>query len=99
MHKPYIIIGTEPWLSSDFHNNEIIPEYCSYIIYWDDRSDGYGIAVSKQFTSSEIALFQTNCEILWTQIIMNNGANLYFGTHYRLHIYDQYSIALPTEII
>ena len=40
----------------------------SYIIYYNDRSGGYGgimIAISKQFTSSKIALLQTNCEILY----------------------------------
>ena len=78
-HKPHIIIGTETWLSNNIHDNEVIPEYCNYVIYRNDRSDGYGgilIAISKQFTSSKIAMLQTNCEILWTQIIMNKGANL-----------------------
>ena len=35
------------------------------------------IAISKQFTSSKIALLQTNYEILRKQIIMNKGTNLY----------------------
>ena len=64
-HKPHIIIGTETWLSNDTCNNEIIPEDWNYIIYRNDRSDGYGgvmIAISKQFTSSKISLLQTNCE-------------------------------------
>ena len=49
-HRPHIIIGTETWLSNDVQDNEIIPEYCNYIIYHNDRSDGYGgimIAISK----------------------------------------------------
>ena len=61
------------------HDNEIIPKYYSYIIYHNDRSDGYGgimIPISKQF---KIALLQTNYEILRTQIIMNKGTDLYVG--------------------
>ena len=42
------------------------------------------IAISKQFTLSKIALLQTNCEILWTQIIMNK--KIYVRAYYRLHI-------------
>ena len=39
------------------------------------------IAISKQFTLSKIAVLQTNCETLWTQIIMNNGTKLYVGAY------------------
>ena len=50
-HKLPIIIGTETWLSSDIHDSKIIPEYCNYIIYCNDRTtDGYGgimVAISK----------------------------------------------------
>ena len=58
------------------------------------------IAISKQFTSSKIALLQTNYEILRTQIIMNKGTNLYVGPiSCRLHIvHDQYSIDELTVI-
>ena len=73
------------------HDDEIIPEYYSYIIYRNDRSDGYGgimIAISKHFTLSKIALLQTNYEILRILIIMKKGTNLYVRAYYRLHIYD-----------
>ena len=32
MHKPYIIIGAETWLSQDVSNNELIPSDLNYNI-------------------------------------------------------------------
>ena len=72
MYKPHIIIGTEIWLSNETCDNEIIPDGWNYVIYRNDRPDGYGgimIAISKQLTSSKTSSLQTDCEVLWTQII------------------------------
>jgi len=40
MYYPDIIFGTESWLSSTFHSNEIFPH--NYNIYRKDREDGFG---------------------------------------------------------
>ena len=40
----------------------------------------------------EITALQTNCELLWTQIVLANSNKLYIGAYYRLHVGDQNSI-------
>ena len=81
-HKPHIIIGIETWLSNETCNNEVIPDGWNYAIYHNDRPDGYRgimIVISKQLTSLKTSSLKTYCEVLWTQIIMNKGTNLYVG--------------------
>ena len=50
------------------------------------------IAISKVLPSYEMTDLQTDCELLWIQIILGNGNKLFVGAYYRPHIDDQHSI-------
>ena len=94
-HKPHIIVGTETWLSAGVNNNEVIPAEWNYNVYRKDRPDGYGgvmIAISKLIPSYEMTALQTECELLWIQVVVGNGNKLFIGAYYRPHIDDQQSI-------
>jgi len=71
----------------------IIPPKWNYNIYRKDRSDGYGgvmIAISKVIPSYKIIALQTDCELLWVQVMVGNGNKLFLGA--RPHVNDQHSI-------
>ena len=50
------------------------------------------IAVYKQINSHEMTELQTECKLLWTQLIIGNSYKLFVGAYYRPHIGDQCSI-------
>ena len=47
------------------------------------------IAISKLIPSYEMTALQTECELLWIQVVVGNGN---VGAYYRPHIDDQQSI-------
>ena len=73
-HKPHIIVATETWLSAGVSNNEVIPAEWNYNVYRKDRPDGYYggvmIAISKLIPSYEMTALQTECELLWIQVVV-----------------------------
>ena len=95
--KPDLICGTESWLrgikpGKDPERNciktsEAFPE--SLTVHRNDRSSGIGGGV---FTASREGLLMdaqpkltTDCEIVWSKVLMKNKKDLYLGSFYMPH--------------
>ena len=83
--KPDIIFGTETWLSDSISPYEYISP-SKFTIYNKNRKDGYGgvlLAISNQYTSSQVTDLEVDCELIWAKITSTNNKTLYLGTYYR----------------
>ncbi|XP_041453154.1 uncharacterized protein LOC121406198 [Lytechinus variegatus] len=87
--KPDNVQGTETWLSSSIHSNEIFPD--DYVVFRRDRQVGQhgGIltACRNDLVMSRKEEFEGDGEILWTQIELQGRRTLLIGTVYK-HKHD-----------
>jgi len=88
--KPDIIIGSETWLNPEIPSCEYFPTD-EYNIYRKDRpkntqNQSYGgvlLAVSTKLHSKEVKELQTDSEIVWCEVNMENTRKLPLGSYYR----------------
>jgi len=88
--KPDIIIGTETWLDPSVSSYEYFPAN-KFNVYRKDRPPnskgqshgGVLIAINNEFESSEITELQTDCEIVWAEIVIQNSRKLLVSSFYR----------------
>ncbi len=83
--KADIIVGTETWLTPDFHSSEFFPPN-QYKVFRKDRPDGHGgvsIATSREFIFDEVPELNSDCEGLWVKTSLAGQPQLYVGAFYR----------------
>ena len=91
--QPDVIIGTETWLSKDIKDSEIFSScYSVFRKDRDSRGGGVLIAVKDEFKSTLVSELDTDCEILWVQLVLQHKKHLYICAFYRPHVSDQESL-------
>ena len=96
--KPDLVCGTESWLEgvkpgkppttgpNSVLSSEIFPE--DYNVFRNDRNlkgGGVFILAHKSLTVEEQPDLNSNCEINWIKVKLENTADLYFGSFYMPH--------------
>lgn len=97
--KPDIICGTESWLKTDMQHKEVFPD--GYTYYRKDRcslAGGVFILVHNSLVSSVQTEWDTNCEILWCKIHLQQRRDLIVGCFYMPHRNQPDLNALETSL-
>ena len=71
--KPDVICGSESWLNNNIKSSELFPE--NYTAYRKDRNTAGGgvfLLVRKDIVSSNQPDLDSDCEILWAKIQLQN---------------------------
>lgn len=97
--NPDIVIGTETWLDPSVSSYEFFPAN-HFTVYRKDRQPnkkgqshgGVLIAVRNEFQSSEVKELQTNCEIVWVELTIQNTRKLLISSFYRPQPNDKVSL-------
>ena len=97
--KPDVIIGTETWLDSSISSSEYFPAG-RYNVYRRDRPPnskgqshgGVLIAINSEFDSTEVNSLQTDCEIVWVELTIQNSRKLLLSSFYRPQPNDDVSL-------
>ena len=97
--KPDVIIGTETWLDSSISSSEYFPA-SRYNVYRRDRPPnskgqshgGVLIAINSEFDSTEVNSLQTDCEIVWVELTIQNSRKLLLSSFYRPQPNDDVSL-------
>ena len=98
--KPDLILGTESWLDSSITDSEVFPT--NYNVYRKDRNThggGVFMAVKKCYNSSALPETDTNCEIIWAKVELEQTTDMYVSSFYRppntnLDYFDNFSESL-----
>ena len=88
-------MGTESWLSADISDAEISPP--GYTILRRDRDSnnqhgGVLQAIKSDLIATRKAEFESNCEILWSQLQIQGRKSILFGTYYNPNGRDKTSL-------
>lgn len=97
--NPDIIIGTETWLDPAVSSYEFFSAN-HFTVYRKDRPPnkkgqshgGVLIAVRNEFQSTEIKELQTDCEIVWVELTIQNSRKLLISSFYRPQPNDDTSL-------
>ena len=82
--KPDVIIGTESWLDSSIHNSEVFPP--NLIVHRKDRNlngGGVFVAVNNNYNTSSVAEGDSNSEVMWAKVELEDSQNMTIGAFYR----------------
>ena len=95
--NPDIVVGTEPWLTSDIQNSELFPTELNYSVHRRDREHnktegGVFILIKNYLISTRIVEAETNCEIMWVKVELNIAKPLLVGAYYNRTENDEPSI-------
>lgn len=102
--NPDIIMGTETWLDPSIASSEYFPAQ-NYNVYRKDRPPnskgqshgGVLLAIKSDFKSMEVVELQTQCEIVWAEVTINNARKLTVGSFYRPQPNDDTSLNCLNE--
>ena len=81
-HSPNVIFGSESWLKPDIKNSEVFPK--SYIVYRQDRADGYGgvfVACRDTLATHDIQVTVSSCKL--TSSCLSDHSSLIAWSAYR----------------
>ena len=84
IENPDIFVCTETHLSKDILSNEIFPQ--TYIVIRKDRNrhgGGLLIAYKTHLSVTPRPDLETDCEILWCEVICHDNKSLFVGVFYR----------------
>jgi hypothetical protein len=87
--KPDIIIGTETWSDNTIPSTEFFPTHMFNVFRKDrppnNKNKSHGgvlLAITEDFIRSEVKELQTNCEIVWAELIITRTKKILVGSYY-----------------
>ena len=83
-HNPDVMIGTETHLSPEINSSEIFPDnFCVHRRERDCNGGGTVIAIRDNLNSIRRPDLETDCEIIWVEILSPNNKSALVGSFYR----------------
>ena len=94
--RPDIVIGTESWLHAGIENQTIFPTDV-YQVFRRDREKGNtmgGVFIldKKELTITREEELETDCELLWCRVEIQESKSLHIAAYYRPNEKDEHSL-------